>query len=268
MSIIPRESPLNLSYRVAVVTSAFTPLGVVVCKTLLKANALVLGLDVPARRCEPSLNAGLGTHFQYLTCDWFADGSAEEVLEAARKKFGVDRLDLLVHVEEKSQDARAKGHDHVPQALMAACAKAMRAQHGGVVISIIGQDANATNDHVKMDAATRVQSPLFVATRSMRQRYGQDEKVRFHVIVPWDDDDDRAGKTGSAASFDEAKTHMATLMKTEKLSRDVPSVQASNATESTFYSAANVALWLGSGMDKDMPLHRVVHLNGEYTELD
>jgi len=264
MSIIPRESPLNLSYRVAIVTSAFTPLGVIVCKTLLKANALVLGLDVPARQREPSLNAGLGTHFQYLTCDWSADGAAEEVLDAARMKFGVERLDLLVHVEEKSQDDCARGPE--PLALMEACAEAMRTQDGGAIISIIGQaNAQRSDIAVKMDAATRIESSLLVATRSMRQRCGQNDKVRFHVIVPWGEDS--AEEANSAAAFDRAKTHMATLVKTEKLSKDVPSSKASDDTAASFYSAANVALWLGSGMDKDVPLHRIVQLNGRYTEL-
>ena len=97
MSIIERTNPLNLQFRVCIVPSASSPLGVVVCKTLLKANALVLGVD--SRPIDHSLNAGLGTHFQFLQCDLDA-GSVDKIAASSCEKFGTDRVDVLVNISE------------------------------------------------------------------------------------------------------------------------------------------------------------------------
>lgn len=98
MSIIERTNPLNLQYKVCVVTNASTPLGVVICKTLLKANALVLGIDKNAR--DHSLNAGLGTHFQFEQRDLNDPDTAKEIIAASVKKFDSlgGKFDALVNL--------------------------------------------------------------------------------------------------------------------------------------------------------------------------
>ena len=107
MSLIERSNPLNLQYRVCVVTSASTPLGVVICKTLLKANALVLGID--SRPRDHELNANEGTHFQFEECSVNDEGAPERIVEAAKKKFGVERLDALVNVVEEGKEEDLEG---------------------------------------------------------------------------------------------------------------------------------------------------------------
>lgn len=97
MLIISRDKPPGLQYRVCVyvVTSACTPFGVTICKILLKAKALVLGVDPRAK--EPSLNAGLGARIQFVSCN-LGRGDGESRWDAER--FGVERCDVLVNVLE------------------------------------------------------------------------------------------------------------------------------------------------------------------------
>ena len=98
MSIIEKTNPLNLQYKICVVTNASSPLGVVICKTLLKANALVLGIDKNAR--DESLNAGLGTHFQFEQRDLNDPKTPENIISASKEKFESlgGKFDVLVNL--------------------------------------------------------------------------------------------------------------------------------------------------------------------------
>lgn len=104
MSIIERTNPLNLQYKICVVTNASSPLGVVICKTLLKANALVLGIDTRPR--DHSLNAGLGTHFQFEQVDIKKLETPKKIIEASQEKFESlgGKFDALVNLVEKEDD--------------------------------------------------------------------------------------------------------------------------------------------------------------------
>lgn len=104
MSIIERTNPLNLQYKICVVTNASSPLGVVICKTLLKANALVLGIDKRPR--DHSLNAGLGTHFQFEQVDIKELETPKKIIEASQEKFESlgGKFDALVNLVEKEDD--------------------------------------------------------------------------------------------------------------------------------------------------------------------
>lgn len=104
MSIIERTNPLNLQYKICVVTNASSPLGVVICKTLLKANALVLGIDTRPR--DHSLNAGLGTHFQFEQVDIKELQTPKKIIEASQEKFESlgGKFDALVNLVEKEED--------------------------------------------------------------------------------------------------------------------------------------------------------------------
>ena len=131
MSIIKRSNPLNLQYRVCIVTSASTALGVVICKTLLKANALVLGLD--SRPKHDSLNAGLGTHFQFEQCNLKDDGVAGKLIAAAREKFGVESLDVLVNVAEEGEEADLEGLRNLTEVV----GEVMDRERSGSIVNII-----------------------------------------------------------------------------------------------------------------------------------
>lgn len=138
MSIIERENPLNLQYRICLVTSAASPLGVIICKTLLKANALVLGIDTQPR--DHSLNAGLGTHFQFEECDVNDSGTPEKVVAASKEKFGLDRLDALVNLVEEGREGNLDGIKNLTQRAVGI----MKQQGRGSVITILNNAENET----------------------------------------------------------------------------------------------------------------------------
>jgi NAD(P)-dependent dehydrogenase (short-subunit alcohol dehydrogenase family) len=99
MSIVQRTNPLNLQYRICIVTGAVSPLGTIICKTLLKADAFVFAVDMKMK--DDSLNTGLGMHFQFERGDLANSGSGEQVIEAVIEKFRLERLDILVNVVEE-----------------------------------------------------------------------------------------------------------------------------------------------------------------------
>lgn len=141
MSIIERSNPLNLQYRVTIVTNASSPLGVIICKTFLKANALVLGTD--ARPRDHSLNAGLGTHFQFDSCNLKEGGAAAQIVEASRAKFGVERIDVLINIIEGPSNEAIAG----VMELSIEVAKVMKEKRCGKIINIVG-DLEAKNSPV------------------------------------------------------------------------------------------------------------------------
>lgn len=275
MSIIPRTSPLNLAYRVAIVTNAFTPLGVVVCKTLLKANALVLGIDHRPR--APSLNAGLGTHFQYIALD-LRDPAAtvDDALTACRDGFATDRVDMLVLVGDEKDDARDAEHGgRQLRALAEKCIAAIKDNTGtGAVTAIIGQaDGAGAEVHVDVGAARRPRHALVSLAADLCSAHADNTRIRFNVVVPWSVSDDvdggRAASIESSAAYDAAETHMQALIGSERLAKDVPTAQATPKTAAWLYQCANIALWLASDLcaDEGTP-HRRVYPDGSFVTMD
>lgn len=133
MSIIERTNPLNLQYKICVVTNASSPLGVVICKTLLKANALVLGIDTHPR--DHSLNAGLGTHFQFEQVDIKQLESPKKIIEASQEKFESlgGKFDALVNLVEKEDDDDVAGIANLTKAI----GNVMRRESGqGSIITV------------------------------------------------------------------------------------------------------------------------------------
>ncbi|KAK5728215.1 hypothetical protein LTR17_012120 [Elasticomyces elasticus] len=133
MSIISRSNPLNLQYRICIVTAASSALGIIICKTLLKANAFVLGIDILPK--DPSLNAGQGTHFQFLQCDVQEEGAAQKVVAAAREKFdGIERIDVLITLADAEGEVDGLGR-------LGDVAGNVMAQEGcGSIIQILAED--------------------------------------------------------------------------------------------------------------------------------
>ncbi|KAK6433048.1 hypothetical protein LTR95_010772, partial [Oleoguttula sp. CCFEE 5521] len=143
MSIIERNSPLNLQYKVCIVTNASPPLGVVIGKTLLKANALVLGIDDKVR--DHSLNAGRGTHFQFEQISIQDSDAAEMVIESAKRKFeglgGGGRVDALVNlVNEDGRDGKEMELEGFRK-LSLATAEVMKEGNGGSIVIVWNQVA-------------------------------------------------------------------------------------------------------------------------------
>lgn len=132
MSIIERTNPLNLQYKICVVTNASSPLGVVICKTLLKANALVLGIDTRPR--DHSLNAGLGTHFQFEQVDIKELETPKKIIEASQEKFESlgGKFDALVNLVEKEDDDDVAGIANLTKAI----GNVMRESRQGSIITV------------------------------------------------------------------------------------------------------------------------------------
>jgi len=128
MSIIDHGNPLNLSYKIIIVTNASTPLGVVVCNTLLKANALVLGTDIGQK--EHSLSASKYSHFQFWQCDLNDQNAAQEVIGYAKQIFRTDRIDGLVNL------ARVDNNTDPYRDLATGCAKEIaEGLDGGAIVN-------------------------------------------------------------------------------------------------------------------------------------
>lgn len=141
MSIIERSNPLNLQYRICIVTGASSSLGTIICKTLLKANAFVFGVDTKLK--DDSLNAGVGMHFQFEKCDLADSGSAERTIEAVRERFRLERLDILVNVVEEARKHDWKGVTDLSNAV----GQVMAREGHGCVINVLesGDDAEGIN---------------------------------------------------------------------------------------------------------------------------
>ena len=137
MSIIEKTNPLNLQYRICIVTGCASPLGTIICKTLLKANAFVFGVDTKLK--DHTLNAGTGMHFQFEQCDLADSGSAEKVIEAVREKFRLERLDILVNVVEEGQENDWKSVTDLSKAV----SQVMAREGHGSVVNVLGSGPDA-----------------------------------------------------------------------------------------------------------------------------
>ncbi|KAK5117511.1 hypothetical protein LTR85_008896 [Meristemomyces frigidus] len=236
MSIIEKSNPLNLQYRVCVVTSAATPLGVIVCKTLLKANALVLGID--SRPKDHSLNAGLGTHFQFEECSVDDKSTPERIVEAARKKFGFERIDALVNIVEEGKEGDLEGLAKLSEVV----GQGMAQDGRGSIINVVGN----------MEAEEEKFKPAIGFTKDMAAQFRKRATS--------------AGDHHSADAYEEARTHMTALMKTEKIAKDVPSASESRQTAAKFYDVGNLTLFLAGDMSESVS-GAAVSLDGSYLPL-
>jgi hypothetical protein len=99
---------------------------------LLKANAFVFAVDTKMK--DDSLNAGLGMHFQFERCDLANSGSAEQIIEAVREKFRLERLDILVNVVEREKQNKWKGAADLSKAV----GQVMAQEGHGCVVNVLG----------------------------------------------------------------------------------------------------------------------------------
>jgi hypothetical protein len=79
------------------VTSASTPLGAQTCRTLLRHNALVLGIDSdPVTEKQHRLFSALGTHFQTLQLELEDEDAVPRMVEHSKERFWKEGFDILV----------------------------------------------------------------------------------------------------------------------------------------------------------------------------
>jgi len=147
MSIIEKTNPLNLQFCVCVVLNSSCPLGIIISKTLLKANALVLGID--SRPRDESLNAGLGTHFQYEQKSP-EDVSSEQVMKIVQERYDQERMDVIVNVVEAGQEGRLKDAVGLTEGLAKVIAEGGRGK--GAVVTVMSDSEDVDHAHVKQAA--------------------------------------------------------------------------------------------------------------------
>jgi hypothetical protein len=126
---------------VAIVTSASSHIGAAICRVLLRHNALVLGVDsIPIHK---SLNAGAGTHFQFLQYEGGEVDLEEKILEVSRLKFGLERVDVLVCLEGRGDhNEHSHGEMGLQQVrLIEEMVGPMKESGGGIMLNIIGERA-------------------------------------------------------------------------------------------------------------------------------
>ncbi|KAK5746480.1 hypothetical protein LTR17_000860 [Elasticomyces elasticus] len=261
MSIISRSNPLNLRYRICIVTAASSALGIIICKTLLKANAFVLGIDTRSK--DPSLNAGLGTHFQFLQCDVQEEGAAEKVVAAAREKFdGIERIDVLVTLADTGGEIDGLGR-------LSEVVGGVMAQEGrGSVIHILAGDEGpekARSKLVRLDRNLEILSPdARCRQRSAEVSNAKTRGLLLKLTVPA-----ASAETSSdvVSSYEEAKTHMTALIKSEKVAKDVPFANEDTKQAATqIYDVANLTLFLAGDMSEEIS-SQTMHLDGTCSAL-
>lgn len=172
MSIIERYSPLNLAYKIIVVTNASSPVGVIVSNTLLKANALVLGVDNKPK--DDTLSASTYSHFQFWKCKLTDDNAVDEIIEYATKVFKTDRINGMVNLINADDDADTLA---AHEKLAARCAKIMEGGiDGGSVVTTVIQAAN-------IDAqASQAVDQLLKTNKQVSSEVSKD-KVRCNIVA-------------------------------------------------------------------------------------
>nr|POE96477.1 hypothetical protein CFP56_56527 [Quercus suber] len=242
MSIIERSNPLHLQYRVCIVTSASSTLGVIVCKTLLKANALVLGVDDHAK--DVSLNAGLGTHFQFEQCDINHDQTPTHLIKVAETAFGTDRLDVLVNLVDRED---LQGY----QSLCRTVGNVMKARGTGSIVNIL---VNSIDD---VDPSMAVMKEITVSSAM--------KNTRLNLVIP-QATAKQTHQDSSKGAYKEAKTYMTALMKSEKIAKANTSASRSKHATDILYDIGNLTLFLVG--DMSYQIHgKLVYLDGSCESL-
>ncbi|CAK4031741.1 Hypothetical predicted protein [Lecanosticta acicola] len=232
MSITNRESQLNVQSKLCIVTSASSPLGVRISKSLLKANAMVLGIDSKAR--DSTLFAGSGTHFQFEEFTVKDKHSAVEVIAAAKEKFDQDQIDVLVNIVGPEQENDMSGAKEMADA----AALAMKQQGKGKVVMV--------SEDVESDSVPPALSDL---TKSLAVEYS-DVGIAFNIILP---QATGGGDRQSQHAFQEAKEAFNKL-------------QRSDEPPSKLHDVGVVALFLASDMSDGLD-QRIVRLDGTSSPL-
>lgn len=144
MSIIEKTNPLNLQFCVCVVLNSSCQLGIIISKTLLKANALVLGID--SRPKDESLNAGLGTHFQYEQKS-SGDVSSEDIMKIVQDRYDQERMDVVINVVEEGQEGRINDAAGSIEGLAKVIAEGGRGK--GAILTVMSDVESADDAQVK-----------------------------------------------------------------------------------------------------------------------
>jgi hypothetical protein len=94
---------------VAIVTSASTDLGAQTCSTLLRHNALVLGIDEePVMQKDHRLFSALNTHFQTLQMDLGDESAVQKMIDHVKDRFSKEAFDILITFGEGEESIKLR----------------------------------------------------------------------------------------------------------------------------------------------------------------
>jgi len=134
----PPEYALLISNSVTIVTSASSPTGAAICRSLLNSNAFVLGVD--NRPAHESTKCARGSHFQFFQYPRGEELNWNEVLGYTRRMYWIDEVDFLVHVV----DGNDGGGNGVPNEVV----EVMENRGEGVIIFVAGNESSGTGEEV------------------------------------------------------------------------------------------------------------------------
>ncbi|CZT14307.1 uncharacterized protein RCC_00284 [Ramularia collo-cygni] len=245
MSIIERTNPLNLQFCVCVVLNCSCPLGITISKTLLKANALVLGVD--SRPKDESLNAGLGTHFQYEQ-NSPGDVSSEQIMKIVEDRYDQQRMDVVINIVEAGQEEGVKDAVELMEGLAKVIADGARGK--GALVTVMGDAHDPEAAHVQN---------VIDFSKDLASKFGK-RGVRCNIVLG-------AVAIGrDKTSYEAAKENMHALMKTERIANDVSSVDQAKQPVAELYDVGNVTLFLAGDMGENIS-GAIVARDGSYHEI-
>lgn len=150
---------------------ASSAVGIVVCNTLLKANALVLGTDTLAK--DESFSASNYSHFQFYQCKLGEEGAADRIIADAKRKFRVDRIDGLVNLASAQDDAELQA---AYKTLAVACAAAAGINGGAVVNALVEAAVTTAGQSGETDQSVKRFREICSEIKS--------DNVRCNIIAP------------------------------------------------------------------------------------
>jgi len=115
---------------VAIVTSASTDLGSQTCSTLLRHNALVLGIDEePVTEKDHRLFSALNTQFQTLQMDLGDENAVQKIIDHVKDRSWKEGFDILITFGEGEESIK----------LRRKIAELMSQTGGGVILNVLDE---------------------------------------------------------------------------------------------------------------------------------
>jgi hypothetical protein len=115
---------------VAIVTSASTDLGAQTCRTLLRHNASVLGIDEePVTGKDHRLFSALNPHFQTLQMGLGDENASQKMIDRIKGRFWKEGFDILITFGEGEESIRLRRE----------IAKLLSQTNGGVIMNVLDE---------------------------------------------------------------------------------------------------------------------------------
>ncbi|KAE9382088.1 hypothetical protein N431DRAFT_476783 [Stipitochalara longipes BDJ] len=167
------ENKINLTGKVAIVTSAASKTGAAICREFLNSNASVLGIDTVSFQGEFGFLKEASS-FLFLEYGSHAVPSGAEVANAAKEQFKSDRIDWLINIVDEKQNSE-ENPQPVGQVL-----SVMEEKRTGMALNVVG-------GRVRKGA---LQETMLIAQTDEDFTRLKEFGVRCNLLVPHDLDGD------------------------------------------------------------------------------